>query len=77
MAVEKKVPKKTTTKKVKETNLINVGAEDENIMSPLAHAIRQMYEALQEEGFTEEEAYDLLKVTMQSPALTPPKTSLF
>jgi 3-hydroxyisobutyrate dehydrogenase-like beta-hydroxyacid dehydrogenase len=82
MAVEKKVPKKTTTKKTttkkaKEPNLISVAPEEENIMSPMAHAFRQLYEAFQEEGFSEEQAYDLLKATINSPALTPPKTSLF
>ena len=57
-------PKKTSKKK-------------ENPQLLIAETFRDMYEAFKEVGFTEEQAYDLLKTTMLSPALTPPKTSLF
>ena len=50
---------------------------EENEQLPMAQAFRNVYEAYIEVGFSEEQAYDLLKTTMLSPALTPPRTSLF
>lgn len=58
-------PKKTSKKKTKNPQL------------PMAEAFRDTYEAFKEVGFTEEQAYELLKTVMKSPALAPQKTSLF
>ena len=58
-------PKKTSKKK------------KENPQLPMAETLRDTYEAFKEVGFTEEQAYDLLMTIMMSPALAPPKTSLF
>jgi Holliday junction resolvasome RuvABC DNA-binding subunit len=58
-------PKKTSKKK------------EENPQLPMAETFRDTYEAFKEVGFTEEQAYELLKTVMVSPALTPPRTSLF
>lgn len=57
-------PKKTSKKKA-------------NPQLPMAETFRETYEAFKEVGFTEEQAYELLKTVMMSPALAPPKTSLF
>ena len=58
-------PKKTSKKK------------KDNPQLPMAETLRDAYEAFKEVGFTEEQAYDLLMTIMMSPALAPPKTSLF
>lgn len=58
-------PKKTSKKK------------EENPQLTMAETFRDTYEAFKEVGFTEEQSYELLKTVMVSPALTPPRTSLF
>ena len=57
-------PKKTSEKK-------------ENPQLPMAEAFKDAFEAFKEVGFTEEQAYELTKTVMMSPALTPPRASLF
>ena len=67
MAVEKKSEPKKTTKKV----------EKKNEFLEAAKMTKKVYDSFMEVGFTKNEAFELTKTMLKSPAMAPPKTSLF